>query len=81
MAFYYGVDYDATTLEPRRVIVPSDSSELFDGTHRAQVEHGWAFCTVARDQVAHLIPEGFTHPPDLRALAIVAIRLHTGREP
>lgn len=71
---HYGVIYDEATLAPRRVIVPTDPVTLFDGTHAANALPGEVFCTVAREHVAHLIP-------DLGEMAREAIRRHAGREP
>ena len=73
---HYGVIYDAKTLAPRRVIVPSDlgARSLFDGTHAKNAIAGEVFCTVACEYIAHLIP-------DLGEMAREAIRRHAGREP
>lgn len=73
---HYGVIYDAITLAPRRVIIPSDfeAKSLFDGTHAKNVVEGEVFCTVAHEHVAHLIP-------DLGEMAREAIRRHTSRTP
>lgn len=71
---HYGVIYDAVTLAPRRVIVPSDpgAMSLFSGIYSA--EAGEVLCTVARKHVEHLIP-------DLGEMAREAVRRHSGREP
>ena len=73
---HYGVIYDRETLAPRRVIVPSDdgTKSLFDGTHAINTVDGEIYCTIAREHVAHLIP-------DLGEMAREAIRRHAGREP
>lgn len=72
MPDYYGVVYDSATLEPRRIIVPSDpfSISLFNGTHA--VEPGEKFCTVHSRYVEHLFP-------DLMEMAKHAVRRHVGK--
>lgn len=67
MPSHYGVVYNPVTLEPLRVIVPTDPKSLFNGTHKA--DPGELFCTVAHEHIAHLIP-------DLTEMAKEAIRRH-----
>ena len=78
MTTHYGVIYDAKTLAPRRVIVPSDtgSQSLFDGTHKAL--DGEVLCTVLKADVAHIWKQ---YPGDLGEVAREAIRRHAGKEP